>query len=124
VAGGVGVGLDEAPTLPQPEITRMAAAATVATGILKWCKKMKIAVAFSVTLFLVTHREMELPGRIDEWLLSSNESAGGTATCSRFVWRITLSGEAMFALLIRKMQQLWPEMHIGKVLGRDLSCHD
>lgn len=58
---GVGAGFDEAPTLPQPAITRMAAAETMATGSLRRNRKADIVVTFSVT-----RRSADFLGLIDE----------------------------------------------------------
>ena len=70
--GGVGVaGFDEAPTLPQPAIARMAAAATKATGILKRHKNTRIAVTVPVTWV-----RTDFLGFIDEWLFLKRKGRG------------------------------------------------
>jgi len=70
--GGGGVaGFEEAPTLPQPAIARIAAAATKAAGILKRYKNTRIAVTFSVT-----HVGTDFLGFIDEWLFLKRKGRG------------------------------------------------
>jgi hypothetical protein len=77
VGEGAGAGFDEAPTLPQPAIISMAAAETMAAGILKRCRKTYIAVTVSVTC-----GSADFMGLIDGFPQTKGRGNGGTAFAS------------------------------------------
>jgi hypothetical protein len=75
-AGGVGDGeFDEAPTLPQPAIARIATAEATTAGVLWRCKNTRIAVTFAVTWV-----RTDFLGFIDEWLFLKRKGRGNGGT--------------------------------------------
>src|SRR6202035_4528159 len=69
---GVGDGeFDEAPTLPQPAIARIATAEATTAGVLWRCKNTRIAVTFAVTWV-----RTDFLGFIDEWLFLKRKGRG------------------------------------------------